>query len=210
MLPHRTSKKRRRNKKAAFSSSLPAKTFAQAGRHLIQKCPLGAVPHGIKQGQGCCGAEPGASREQPWCWGGSSLQRMHSAAQTMMLSGSSCHRGFFSGGNAAVSHKCFFSSSQTVFALQLEMQTPSVTSGPARVPSGGRVPHVFGTCSPHTLTCCGIQGEGHQYLDSSDPLLQHRAGIVEDTGSCIDGLEVWPLPALVFTFHLVSSLIHLF
>lgn len=76
------SKKRRKNKKAAFSSSLPAKTFAQAGHHLIQKCPLGTVPHGIMQGQGCCGSEPGASREQPWCWGRTTLQRMHSAAQT--------------------------------------------------------------------------------------------------------------------------------
>lgn len=76
------SKKRRKNKKAAFSSSLPAKTFAQAGRHLIQKCPLGTVRHGIMQGQGCCGSEPGASREQPWCWGRTTLQRMHSAAQT--------------------------------------------------------------------------------------------------------------------------------
>lgn len=76
------SKKRRKNKKAAFISYLPAKTFAQAGDRLIRKCLLGMVPHGIMQGQGCCGAEPGASREQPWCWGRTTLQRMHSAAKT--------------------------------------------------------------------------------------------------------------------------------
>lgn len=60
-------------------------------------------------------------------------------------------------------------------------------SGPARVPSGGRVPYVFDTCSPHILTCCGIRGEGHQYLGSNDPLLQHKAGIMGDTDSCSDG-----------------------
>lgn len=86
-----------------------------------------------------------------------------------------------------VSHRYFFSSDQTVFALQLKMQSPSIS--PTRVPSGGCVPCVFDTCSPYTLTCCGIQGEGHQYLDSSDPLLQHKAGIVGDTGSCIDGVS---------------------
>lgn len=79
MLLRGKSKKTRKNK-AAFSSSLPAKTFAQAGHHLIQKCPLGMVPHEIMQGQGCYSTEPGASWEQPWSRGRTTLQRMHSAA----------------------------------------------------------------------------------------------------------------------------------
>lgn len=184
MPPHRKSKKRRKNLKAAFSFSLPAKTFAQAGRHLIQKCPLGTVPHGIMQGQGCCGAQPGAS----WCSLG-----VGAGAQTRDALWVQLPQGFFSAGNAAVSHRCFFSSYQTVFALQLKMQTqasPSAQPGCLQVAVS---PVCLVPVHPKPSPAVGYEGKDISTWTAVTPSCSTGQASWGMLALAWMGLEVWPL-----------------
>lgn len=146
MLPRRKSKRRRENKKAAFSSSLPAKTFAEAGRHLIQKSPLGMVPHGIMQRQGCCDTEAGASQDQPWCWGFRTPKDALSSTNSRYSLGAAATGDFslvemLTDAFSPIIKQCLLSSSKC--------RPQASPPGPARVPSGGRVPMCLTLFTPH-------------------------------------------------------------
>lgn len=210
MLPRRKSKRRKKNKKAAFSSSLPAKAFAEAGRHLIQKSPLGTVPHGIMQGQGCCGAEAGASRDQPWCWGFHAPEDALSSTNSRYSLGPAATGDFslvemlpcLTGAFSPIIKQCLLSSSKC------RPQAPP--PGPARVPSDGCVPVCLTPVYPTPSTAVGYEGEDISTWTAVTPSCSTTLALWGTLALASMGLEVWPLPALFFTFHLVSSLIHLF
>lgn len=131
-------------------------------------------------------------RRRAWSIPGAALElgQEHSRGYTQqhkqgMLSGSSCHRGFFSGGNAAMSHRCFFSNNQ------FKMQTPGITSRPrqgflqAAVSPVWLIP-VHPTASP----AVGYEGKDTSTWTAMTPSCSTRQASWETMALALMGLEV--------------------